>query len=90
MARNKAKAKRAQANQPARAVFPAPVVVPAEEEGGRKPLWLWLLAAVLIVCGYSLLGKVDPYGQNIWAVLSPVLILAGYLAIIPAILLTFR
>ncbi|MDA8130802.1 MAG: hypothetical protein M0011_04775 [Elusimicrobia bacterium] len=90
MAKNKAKAKRAQAEQPARAAFPAPAAVPALEEGGKKLLWPWLLAAVLIVGGYSLLHKVDPYGRNAWAVISPLLILAGYLAIIPAILRTFR
>lgn len=51
---------------------------------------LWLLSAVLIVSGYALLHKVDPGGQNGWAILSPALLLCGYLLIIPAISYTYR
>lgn len=51
---------------------------------------LWLSALILIVSGYALLHKVDPGGQNAWAIVSPALLLAGYLLIIPAILLTYR
>ena len=51
---------------------------------------LWLSAAILIVSGYALLHKVDPGGQNAWAIVSPALILSGYLLMIPAILLTYR
>lgn len=51
---------------------------------------LWLSALILIVSGYALLQKVDPGGQNVWAIVSPALLLAGYLLIIPAILLTYR
>ena len=90
MARNKSKTKRAQAERPARAAFTEPAAAPAERAGGEKPLWLWPLAALLVVSGYLLLHKADPYGRNIWAVVSPALLLSGYLAIIPAIILTFR
>lgn len=51
---------------------------------------LWLLAAILIVLGYALLHKVDPAGQNRWAIASPALLLGGYLLIIPAIAYTYR
>ncbi len=51
---------------------------------------VWLSALSLIVSGYALLHKVDPGGQNAWAIVSPALLLSGYLLIIPAILLTYR
>ena len=63
----------------------------ADERGGKgaKSLALWLSAAILIVSGYSFLHKVDPAGQNFWAILSPALLLCGYLLIIPAIAYTY-
>ena len=57
--------------------------------GATKRRFLWLLASVLIVSGYALLHKVDPGGQNGWAILSPALLLCGYLLIIPAIACTY-
>ena len=51
---------------------------------------LWLLALILIVCGFAALKKVDPWGQNGWAIAAPALLLCGYLLIIPAIVLSFR
>jgi hypothetical protein len=51
---------------------------------------LWLLALSLIVLGYFLLHKVDPGGQNAWGIVSPALLLSGYLLIIPAIITTYR
>ena len=61
-------------------------------EGGDavKSRILWLLSAVLIVSGYALLHKADPGRQNGWAILSPALLLCGYLLIIPAISYTYR
>ncbi len=58
--------------------------------GGVTSRVLWASALVLIISGYSLLHKVDPGGQNAWAVAAPALLLAGYLLIIPSILITFR
>ena len=57
--------------------------------GAIKRRFLWLLASVFIVSGYALLHKVDPGGQNGWAILSPALLLCGYLLIIPAIAYTY-
>ncbi|MCM2267688.1 MAG: hypothetical protein NDI60_07960 [Elusimicrobiales bacterium] len=51
---------------------------------------LWLSALVLIVCGYLFLNKADPGGKNGWAVAAPASLLAGYLLIIPAILVSYR
>ncbi|OGS12562.1 MAG: hypothetical protein A2234_01830 [Elusimicrobia bacterium RIFOXYA2_FULL_58_8] len=50
----------------------------------------WVAAFVLILTGYLLLGKADPGGQNAWAIVSPALLLAGYLLCIPAIIATYR
>lgn len=76
---------------------PAPAGVPRPDEGGgnaaegvKKHPWLWLCAFLLIAAGYFLLRKVDPGGRNAWSVISPALILAGYLLVIPAILLSYR
>lgn len=63
---------------------------PAEVRGGGKYSFLWALSLILIVSGYALLHKADPAGSNSWAVLSPLLLLCGYLLIIPAILLTYN
>lgn len=64
---------------------------PAEAGGGGgKSRWLWFLALSLIVSGYFLLHKVDPGGQNAWGVVSPALLLSGYLLIIPAIITSYR
>ncbi|MDO8805923.1 MAG: hypothetical protein Q7R35_16000 [Elusimicrobiota bacterium] len=70
-------------------------VPPSPESGGTggdsvKRRALWLLAAVLILSGYALLHKADPGGQNGWAILSPALLLCGYLLLIPAISYTYR
>lgn len=72
---------------------PSVAAVPAAADGGEArpaPRALWIAALLLIVSGYSLLHKADPAGQNAWAVVSPALLLAGYLLIIPAIALTYR
>ena len=58
--------------------------------GAAKSRALWFLAAVFIVSGYALLSKADPRGQNGWAILSPALLLFGYLLIIPAISHSYR
>lgn len=62
------------------------------EGGGDRgiKLLLWLFSLVLIAAGYAALKKVDPAGGNAWAVAAPALLLAGYLLIIPSILVTFR
>jgi len=67
-------------------------VPPVKETGGEaaKRRALWLLAVVLIVSGHALLHKVDPVGQNGWAILAPALLLCGYLLVIPAIAATYR
>ena len=69
------------------------VAVPGEagrgEETRKQPV-LWLLSFTFIILGYILLYKVDPGGRNAWAILSPALLLAGYLLVIPAIILTYR
>lgn len=59
-------------------------------ENAGKGRLLWLLSLVLIALGYAALKKVDPWGRNAWAMAAPALLLAGYLLIIPAILVTFR
>lgn len=62
------------------------------ERGGRAAgsRWLWVAALVFIVSGYFLLHKVDPGGQNAWGIVSPALLLTGYLLIIPAIIVSYR
>lgn len=57
---------------------------------GLKSRILWLIALILIVLGFAALKKVDPWGQNGWAIAAPALLLCGYLLIIPAIVLSFR
>ncbi len=57
---------------------------------GLKSRILWLIALILIVSGFAALKKVDPWGQNGWAIAAPALLLCGYLLIIPAIILSFR
>lgn len=62
-----------------------------EEKGGalmRRALWI--SSMVFIVTGYFLLHRVDPGGQNAWAVVSPALLITGYLLIFPAIMYTYR
>lgn len=51
-----------------------------------KSRFFWITALLLVVSGYVLLKRVDPGGKNAWAVVSPALLLAGYLLFIPAIL----
>ncbi|HNW43064.1 MAG TPA: hypothetical protein PKI19_01065 [Elusimicrobiales bacterium] len=65
---------------------------PDRAAGGRAPevRLLWSAAFALLLGGYALLLRVDPGGQNGWAIVSPALLLAGYLLFIPAILLTYR
>lgn len=66
---------------------------PGAADGGEsagKGRLLWLIALILIALGYAALKKVDPWGRNTWAIAAPALLLAGYLLIIPAILVTFR
>lgn len=55
--------------------------------GNASKSRLFLIPALLFVfSGYALLKKVAPGGQNVWAVVSPALLLAGYLLFIPVIL----
>ncbi|OGR81664.1 MAG: hypothetical protein A2X32_03860 [Elusimicrobia bacterium GWC2_64_44] len=89
-------AKKSAKRKPSAAPGPSPESRPAfddgQGEGGepRKALPLWLLAIALIISGYAMLHKVDPGGQNAWAVAAPVCLLAGYLLIIPAIVISYR
>ena len=93
------KKNREAAPQPARQTFSAASTAQAGSETGQlgvraggdavKKRALWLSAAVLIVSGYALLHKVDPGGQNAWSIVSPALLLSGYLLIIRAILLRY-
>lgn len=63
----------------------------AGEGGGRlKSRAFWVSSLILIISGYLLLHRVDPGGQNTWAVVSPAFLLTGYLLIIPAIMYTYR
>lgn len=66
----------------------SPEKAPEEVRGGVKLYFLWLLSFILIVSGYAILHKADSAGSNLWAVVSPALLLSGYLLIIPAIILT--
>ena len=68
----------------------APFSAAGEGESRAKGRWLWISAVFLIVSGYALLHKADPGGRNAWAIVSPACLLAGYLLIIPAILVTYR
>lgn len=99
MAKKPGRKTRAAEPKPARQDPAAASAAQAQGETGRqdraggdavKKRVLWLSAAILIVSGYALLHKVDPGGQNAWAIVSPALLLSGYLLIIPAILLTYR
>lgn len=90
MAKRTARKNRAAAPAAAPAGFPGPAAAPAGGEEPRKSLPLWISALILIVSGYALLHKADPGGQNAWAIVSPALLLCGYLLIIPAILVSYR
>ncbi|MGD9643551.1 MAG: hypothetical protein AB7V08_12520 [Elusimicrobiales bacterium] len=68
----------------------APFSAGGEGESRGAGRWLWISAVFLIISGYALLHKVDPGGRNAWAIVSPACLLAGYLLIIPAILVTYR
>lgn len=60
-----------------------PPAFPEGEEGGvgKKGLIILLVSLVLIVMGYFFLKKTDPSGKNIYAGLSPLFLLSGYLLI---------
>jgi len=90
MSKKTAKKRREILPEEARKNHAASVSALNREGEGVKPLALWGLSAILIVSGYALLHKVDPGGQNAWAILSPALLLCGYLLIIPAIVYTYR
>ena len=67
----------------------AAAAVPPDFTGavdGGKSHFFWIPALLLVLSGYVLLKRVDPGGQNTWAIVSPALLLAGYLLFIPAIL----
>ncbi len=62
--------------------------------GGGAGIGGWglagLAAALALICGgYFLLKRTDPAGENIFAILAPVFLLAGYL-LVPAVLLSFQ
>lgn len=100
MAKKPGKKTRAAEQKTVRQHPAAALVAQTRGEAGRQDLRaggdavkkrvLWLSALILIVSGYALLHKVDPGGQNAWAIASPALLLSGYLLMIPAILLTYR
>lgn len=56
---------------------------PEGEEGGAggKGFVILLVSLAFIGTGYFFLNKTDPPGKNIYACLSPVFLLAGYLLI---------
>lgn len=58
------------------------------EEGGlgKKTGIFLALALLLIVCGYIFLQRTDPAGENMFAILAPAFLLAGYLLVLPALL----
>lgn len=68
-----------------RAAIPAPADFTAGGNAAKSRLF-WIPALVLVLSGYVLLKRVDPGGQNAWAIVSPALLLTGYLLFIPAIL----
>jgi len=68
-----------------RAAVAAPADFTAAGNGGKSHFF-WIPALLLVISGYVLLKRVDPGGQNAWAIVSPALLLAGYLLFIPAIL----
>ncbi len=73
-------------NPPARRTKAATPPVAGPGEGiGKKGRMILVSALVLISAGYVLLNKTDPAGGNIYAVLSPLLLVAGYL-LVPAAL----
>ena len=90
MAKKKAK-KNLQAAAPASPVA-RQEASPEADRGGEtgNGRWLWVTAAIFILLGYFLLHKVDPAGQNAWGIVSPALLLTGYLLIIPAIIVSYR
>jgi hypothetical protein len=52
----------------------------AEEAAFGKKGGAFLAIALAAACaGYFFLKKADPAGKNVWAVLAPVFLLAGYL-----------
>jgi hypothetical protein len=53
---------------------------------GRSTVRMLALALFLIGSGYIFLKKTDPAGENSYAILAPVFLLAGYL-LVPAALL---
>ena len=55
-----------------------------------KSRLFWIPALLLVLSGYVSLKRVDPGGQNAWAILSPALLLTGYLLFIPAILSRYQ
>jgi hypothetical protein len=57
-----------------------------EGRNPKKSRLFWIPALILVISGYVLLNKVEPGGRNVWAVISPALLLAGYLLFVPAIL----
>ncbi len=56
-----------------------------ETSPGKRALLVMAAGLAVIIAGYALLKKVDPAGQNLYAVLAPIALLAGYL-LIPAAL----
>ncbi|OGS07762.1 MAG: hypothetical protein A2270_04995 [Elusimicrobia bacterium RIFOXYA12_FULL_51_18] len=61
-------------------VYAAPPAAGAEEEViGKRGRMILALALVLICAGYVFLKKTDSAGENIYAALSPVFLLGGYL-----------
>jgi hypothetical protein len=66
-----------------------PSVLPGEEEGGvgRKGRRILLVSLVVIAAGYFFLKNTDPAGNTIYAFLSPVFLLSGYLLVPLALLI---
>ncbi|MBI5743559.1 MAG: hypothetical protein HY952_03325 [Elusimicrobia bacterium] len=73
----------------AQASFPAEDPAGEGEKSALAPFF-WAAAVILIVSGYLFLKKADPGGSNAWSVAAPACLLAGYLLIIPAIIVSYR
>lgn len=75
-----------QASAVSRPGAPPPAFPEGEEGGvGKKGRVVLLVSLVLIVAGYFFLKKTDPPGKNIYAALSPLFLLSGYLLIFLAL-----
>lgn len=92
MAARKRRDGREKPQAPAARPTAARPALPSAPAGGEKRPgagFLWFSAFTLIVLGYYFLTKADPGGRNLWSSLSPACLLAGYLLVIPAIMVSY-